>query len=313
MRLAHLSDIHYLARMNVPGRRFMNKRVTGYLNLKFLRSFQHDSGLLDHLLAALDDARPDHVAVTGDLTNLSLGVEFAELRLLLRRLGLPSRCITVVPGNHDRYTGGSDRANRVSAYLHPYMSCDLSTDGRFPLVRLREGVAILGMDSALSRPPFIASGRVGREQLLKLTDLLGRERLRGAYPVLLLHHPPYSWTRNPVALRLNGLSDAMLLHRALHGRSALILHGHLHRNMYRMGSVAGGTLHVVGVSSATRHGRLGPHLLSTFHIFEVDDQGVHSVQRYTLEPTGDAYSVSEIPEEDFLPLWLTPPETSESA
>jgi 3',5'-cyclic AMP phosphodiesterase CpdA len=302
MRLVHLSDIHYLARLAVPGRRFMNKRITGWVNLRMLRSYQHDSGLIEGILAAIRDAGPDHLAITGDLTNLSLGIEFAELRLLLGRIGLPPDSVTVVPGNHDRYTGGADRSNRVLAYLEPYMRSDVAGDGAFPVVRVREGVAIVGLDTSYSRPPFVASGRVGPRQLVRLVDLLGRGQLDDTFPVVLLHHPPYSWTTNRVSLRLSGLKDSLELYDALGGRSALLLHGHLHKNTYRRREMDGTTVHVVGVASATRHGRVRPHLLSTFHVFDVDHDGVRSIERYTLHPERRSYDVVEVSGEEFLPL-----------
>jgi 3',5'-cyclic AMP phosphodiesterase CpdA len=258
--------------------------------------------LLENLLAALDDARPDHLAITGDLTNLSLGVEFAELRLLLDRLAMGPDQVTVVPGNHDRYTGGAERANRIRAYLEPYMRGDVADDGSFPLVRIREGVAIIGLDTATSQPPFIAAGRVGTDQLVRLEDLLGRDRIRESYPVLLMHHPPYDWTSNRLLLHMNGLRDRTRLVQLLGDRSALLLYGHLHRNGYYRRSTNGSSMTLVGVASATRHGRVRPHLQSTFHVFEVDRDGLHRVQRYTLHDAGPGYTVTDVASDEFIRL-----------
>ncbi len=302
MRLVHLSDVHYLARLAVPGTRFMNKRITGLVNLKLLRRFQHDSGLLEHIIAAIDDARPDHIAITGDLTNLSLGIEFAQFRLLLDRIGLGPESITVVPGNHDRYTAGSDRDNRVMAYLGPYMSGDDCRNGSFPVVRVRSGTAIVGLDTSMSRPPFVASGKLGDRQIARLADALEQGPVKDAFPVVLLHHPPYRWTTNRLFLLMNGLVDRQQLRKALHGRNSLVLHGHLHRNMYRRHVTTDGTMTLVGVSSATRHGRLKPHLSSTFHAFDIEGGEIRSVLRYTLDEMGPGYTVSEVSEKEFLPL-----------
>ena len=299
MRLAHLSDIHYLARLHVPVHRFLNKRITGYVNLRLLRSFQHDAGMLDQVVDALREAAPDHLAITGDLTNLSLGIEFAELRHLLERLDMPPDRITVVPGNHDRYTRGADRDHRMLAYLGPYMRGDDASPGPFPFVRLREGVALVGLDTALSRPPLVAGGRIGHEQMDRVAAALSREDIRSRFPVLLLHHPPFRRSRHVLGPWLNGLSDYPDLYRVLRGRSALLIHGHLHRNCYLEHSEDGVRLQVVGVASATRHGRVRPYRLSSFHVFDVDASGVNRIERYTLDPAGGGYEVSRVRPSEF--------------
>jgi 3',5'-cyclic AMP phosphodiesterase CpdA len=299
MRLAHLSDIHYLARLDVPVHRFLNKRITGYVNLRFLRSFQHDAGMLDQVVAALRAADPDHLAITGDLTNLSLGIEFAELRQMLERLEMPPERITVVPGNHDRYTRGADRDHRMMAYLAPYMRSDTASPHDFPVVRVRDGVALIGLDTALSRPPLVAGGRVGPDQLDRFADVLSRDDVHDAFPVLLLHHPPFRRSRHLIGPWLNGLSDYPDLYRILSGRSALLLHGHLHRNCYLHRTENGTRWQVVGVASATRHGRIRPYRLSSFHVFDVDASRVHDIQRYTLEPSGDSFTHASVQPSEF--------------
>ncbi len=301
MRLVHLSDIHYLARMDVPPARFANKRLTGWLNLVLFRSFQHDSGMLGRIVEAVRAASPDHIAVTGDLTNLSLGVEFADLRLMLDKIGLGPDRITVIPGNHDRYTRGADRSNRIRAYLDPYMRGDPPGGGDFPAVRVREGVAVIGMDSCYARMPFLAGGRIGISQSARLESLLSRTDVQRSFPVILIHHPPYVWSSRPLAIKIRGLPDYPLLYRSLGDRNALVLHGHIHRNMYHIADGAGGaSWRIVGVASATRHGRLAPYMLSTFHVFDVDRSGVRSIERYTLDPsTGGGYSVEDVREQEF--------------
>jgi 3',5'-cyclic AMP phosphodiesterase CpdA len=299
MRLVHLSDIHYLPRLAVPLHRFLNKRITGYVNLRFLRSFQHDSGMLDGIISAIQGARPDHVAITGDLTNLSLGVEFAELRGLLERLGLPPDRITVVPGNHDRYTRGADRMNRIRGYLEPYMRGDVDTGAVFPLVRLRDGVVLVGLDTARARLPLVAGGCVGRGQLARLVKALAHDSVRGSFPVIMLHHPPFRRSIHAAGPWLNGLTDYERLYMAIAGRSALILHGHLHRNVYLRHADGGDEWRVVGVASATRHGRIRPYLLSTFHVFDVDRSGVSRIERYVLDPDSGSFRVTEVGEDDF--------------
>ena len=58
--------------------------------------------MLAALVADLKARTPDHIAVTGDLVNLSLPSEFVAARAWLDALGNP-RDVSVVPGNHDAY------------------------------------------------------------------------------------------------------------------------------------------------------------------------------------------------------------------
>ena len=83
-----------------------NKRIFGYLHWRFLRARIHRIEVLDALRDDLIRAAPDHVAVTGDIVNISLPTEFTRTGLWLRSLGSPSD-VTIVPGNHDAYVAVS--------------------------------------------------------------------------------------------------------------------------------------------------------------------------------------------------------------
>jgi 3',5'-cyclic AMP phosphodiesterase CpdA len=100
--LAHLSDPH-LAPLPTPSMfELMGKRIGGFVNWQKRRRHFHLASVLDRIVVDLKAQSADHVAVTGDLVNLSLPAEFPQAYAFLERLGLP-RDVTVVPGNHDTY------------------------------------------------------------------------------------------------------------------------------------------------------------------------------------------------------------------
>src|SRR4051812_16264433 len=100
--LAHLSDPH-LPPLPKPGpRELLSKKGLGYINWLWRRRLIHRAEVLAALVADLEGHKPDHVAVTGDLINLSLTNEFAPALAWLGGLGGP-RDVTIVPGNHDCY------------------------------------------------------------------------------------------------------------------------------------------------------------------------------------------------------------------
>ena len=89
--LAHISDIH-LAPLPAPRpAELISKRGLGYLNWLRKRRAIHRPEVLEALVADLKAQQPDHIAVTGDLVNLSLANEFAPARAWLDRLGPAAR------------------------------------------------------------------------------------------------------------------------------------------------------------------------------------------------------------------------------
>src|SRR3954454_20962718 len=182
MRIAHFSDLHVLALDGVPTHRFLNKRFTGWVNLRLKRGHKHRSAHVGACAREITRAKVDHVVITGDLTNLALEQEFVAVRELLElELGLRPDQISAVPGNHDLYTRGAMRDQRFSKCFHDYIASDLpelSADiplGRFPFVKLRGPCAIMGASSAAPRPPLMASGEVGKPQLAALARILAHD------------------------------------------------------------------------------------------------------------------------------------------
>src|SRR3954453_12941932 len=196
MRIAHFSDLHVLALDGVPTHRFLNKRFTGWVNLRVKRPPQHRPGHESAVAREITRANVDHVVITGDLTNLALEQEFVAVRDLLElELGLRPDQISAVPGNTALYTRGGMRDQRFTKYFHDYVASDLPDLcaeiplGRFPFVKLRGPVAIIGLSSAVPRPPLMASGQLGTLQLDALAAILAHPEVERRTPVVLIHHP----------------------------------------------------------------------------------------------------------------------------
>src|SRR5262245_63151522 len=111
--LAHLSDPHLGP---LPARRWrelLGKRATGYVNWRRKRHLIHRGEVLSRVVADLKAQAADHVAVTGDLVNISLVGEYAPARAWLASLG-PPHDVTLVPGNHDLYVRTAAQYPRLS-------------------------------------------------------------------------------------------------------------------------------------------------------------------------------------------------------
>lgn len=220
--LAHLSDPHLPPLPRPRLAELANKRMLGYLHWRKSRHKIHRAEQLDLLARDLEAQAPDHIAVTGDLVNIGLLAEFAPARTWLHSLGLPQD-VTLVPGNHDAYVRQSHAAH--AAHWQEFMRDDAanSADLYFPFVRRRGPLALIGLSSAIPTAPFLASGRLGAEQIDRLEKILAR--LSDCCRVVLIHHPP----GRSHGGRLRSLTDAPALRAVLARQGAeLVLHGHDH-------------------------------------------------------------------------------------
>ena len=252
--LAHLSDPHISCMNAITARDLLGKRVFGYLSWKLHRGARHGGSVLTALQADLAKTKPDHIAVTGDLTHLSLSAEFKKASQWLQSLGSPSQ-VTVIPGNHDTYVHTD--WHKTMAYWTDYMLSDTPRDDNhngenmariFPCLRIRDRVAIIGVCTAQPSAPHLAVGSIGALQLHRLEKILSQTARQKYFRILLIHHPPASGT---VSWRKR-LTDAPALQALLARFGAeLILHGHAHRAHQSYLKTPSGSVPVMGAPSIT--------------------------------------------------------------
>ena len=242
--LAHLSDIH-LAPLPAPHvGELMGKRITGYVNWWRKRRMVHDRNTLDALVADLKARESEHVAVTGDITNIALAAEFERGRAWLEALG-PAHDVSFVPGNHDIYV--PEATKLCTRAFGDFMRGDDGGDG-FPYLRRRGPLALIGLNTGVPTAPFMATGEVGADQLAALGPLLARAEADGLFRVILIHHPPVS--ASPQHKRLLDAPGLMAV-VAAHG-AELLLHGHDHLAMLNwLAGPSGTRVPAVGVPSAS--------------------------------------------------------------
>lgn len=257
--LAHLSDLHATP---VRVRRLTSlapKQVLGWLKWGLQRSKAHRPEVLEALVADLRAEQPDHVAITGDLTNLGLADEFAAAAAWLQKLG-DRRQVSIVPGNHDAYVSALQAktwdcwAGYLESDASPDADLTLSRmsgnepDNGFPSVRIRGPVALIGVSSARPVGLFRASGQVGARQLAKLEQVLQKLADSALYRVVLIHHPPIA---DGLAPRRRLTDAASLCGVLLRTGADLVLHGHTHKTTRTTVPGPAGPIPVVGVRSAS--------------------------------------------------------------
>src|ERR1044072_8538029 len=95
--LAHLSDPH-IGPIETPRvRELINKRGLGLINWDRKRHRHHNRDVLDAIVRDMHAQKPDHIALTGDLVNISLDSEFARAAKWLDNRGKP-QCVTAIAG-----------------------------------------------------------------------------------------------------------------------------------------------------------------------------------------------------------------------
>jgi 3',5'-cyclic AMP phosphodiesterase CpdA len=242
--LAHLSDPH-LGPIPTPRlRELINKRGLGIINWYRKRHRHHHADVVAAIVADMKAQAPDHIAVTGDLVNVSLDVEFANAARWLDTLGTP-KDVTLVPGNHDAYI------RRASGWAAQHWGEFMRGDdgAAFPFVRRRGPVALIGLTTSLPTGPFMATGRVGGEQLARLAEILIALAREPLFRVVLIHHPPIPNRRHYMKRLIDGAMFRALL--AEHG-AELVLHGHNHdQQLMWLDGPKGRRIPAVGVPSAS--------------------------------------------------------------
>lgn len=305
--LAHASDWHATTLTGVRPGELVNKRFLGWLSWIYRRRNTHRPEILRALFEDVQALAPDHVAITGDLTNVALEREFVEAAGLLRELGEPA-WVSLVPGNHDAYVSVA-RAVAWDLWSH-YMASDEAREAaaisdsvpqapvpvHFPAVRIRGPVALVGVCTAVPTPPGFASGEVGTEQLDALAGKLEKLREQGLCRVVLTHHPVIDDGYTP----RRRLSDSAGLRSVLEAAGAeLVLHGHGHRR--QIGRLAGPEEEIpcIGVRSAS-HVAEPDDRRAQYHLFRIEREGQGF--RIALRTRGYAVETSRFVDEGELEL-----------
>ncbi len=282
LRIAHFSDTHVLSLQGVGPGRFLNKRWTGAINLALNRSRHYRVEIFERLLDAVKATEPDHSVCTGDLVNLALEPEFERVGELLSVRFSPDE-LTLVPGNHDYYVkeAVTDGLFESSFGRWQPKDADFGQDV-YPVVRAGDGFTIFGLNSAIITPVFMATGRVGEQQLAHLKTMLGDARDEGQFCMVLIHHPllPEPKRRMESTRRLED-ADAVIaaLSRDKASWPDLVVHGHNHE--FKRMVVPNSDIPLIQVASASR---AGSRHRAEFNVYVVEDGVLVDIERHIHEP-----------------------------
>jgi 3',5'-cyclic AMP phosphodiesterase CpdA len=280
MRFVHCSDVHvtadYFAQplLRLGWRRWMalaELTVGGRA-----RAYHRASETLAAIAREAREHAADHFILSGDLTAYALEGEFQRARAALGELAEDrSRC-TIIPGNHDVYTPGSQHSRRFERYFGHLLESDMPEycrEGPFPFVRLvGEEAAVVGLCSArVLRMPGLSYGWIGPAQLEGLEAVSKDPRLARRALLVAVHHAPLTHLGRADRW-IHGLRDAEALFRLLPGPRHAVLHGHIHKRFHHPATPE--RPHIFGAGSSTMAGHEG------YWVIEVSEGQVIGGQKH---------------------------------
>jgi 3',5'-cyclic AMP phosphodiesterase CpdA len=275
-RLAHVTDPHFRGFRGIGPGDFAGKRAVGLLNLAVNRVRKHKMQLLEALREDLRAQAPDHLALTGDLSNVALEGEWRAALAWIDMSGVAPDRVTVIPGNHDAYVASVTEARSFERLFAPYMTNELPAvkdqhaDGGvpadYPFVQFRGDLARVGVSSAVPTGDLGAWGRIGDAQLARLEALLAAPELAGKTRVVLIHHPPVIHKDGEHRNLRDRAAFVALLSRV---GADLVLHGHDHQDeRATLAGPSGRPIPVVGAGSASYGGSAEKR--ARYNVYEID-------------------------------------------
>jgi 3',5'-cyclic AMP phosphodiesterase CpdA len=241
MRIVHISDLH--------------------LNSYFKRA---NIKKLKRVLKNAVNIDPDHIVITGDISDDAKESEFILLKKILKTFGLySSDKVSLVIGNHDIFggvqtakdvvdfpakcsrTNYDQKINFFIDYFKELFEGTITVSGtpEFPYIKIVRDAAFIGINSndrySTLKNPFASNGRVYEDQHNKILQLLRNPILKLKHKIVLIHHHFYK-KKEPSSSSENNIWDKIeTFTMKLRGKKKLIkifnsyniklvLHGHSH-------------------------------------------------------------------------------------
>lgn len=220
-------------------------------------------GLAELLLEDITEARPDVVAIAGDLTMAATAEEFEAARSWLERLSCEK---LVVPGNHD-----VPKYNLAERFLWPYARFDrfVKPCERGPVETDR--CHIVGLNTTSSWQPHLRwqEGRVRRRDVVSFVTSMG-DVPRSKYRVVVAHHP---FAYVPEIARIRPVRRARSMLEAFSSMNVdLVLSGHIHQSYVLPINDQGNDLVAIGAPTALSNRQRGE--ANGYWLIDLDDDRI---------------------------------------
>ncbi|WP_169976247.1 metallophosphoesterase family protein [Tautonia rosea] len=183
MKIVHLSDIH-IWRYSINPVKLLGKRAVGMAELFTGRAKKFRLERMEDVVDRVRSIKADHLLITGDLTTTALRREFEQARVALEPLLEDADRVSILPGNHDRYTSHSVRTRAFERVFGAFAPSDA-----FPWLRYLQDdrTAILALDA--TRSHLSATGRLPEAQFREARELLLASHPKPKRLIVACHYP----------------------------------------------------------------------------------------------------------------------------
>ena len=222
--IIHISDLHFHSYPQKVSE-FNLKRVLGATNLLIRRAREFPLKRAELLVERIQRMEWNHLVISGDITQLSLEREFSVAREILEPLLEDKDRVTIVPGNHDRYSNQQHDKDLFAKYFGEFFG-----NSEIHVSKINHEWLIIGWDSAHSNDLRTSSGTVKNSTIRATEDLI--QKVPDHTKCIVVNHYPLTF---PEGWRLDKFHE---LYNLVPVRNwilqtpqiRLYLHGHIHTN-----------------------------------------------------------------------------------
>ena len=296
MKIGHLSDLHIFALEDRSPARFLNKRLLGAANLVMHRHKAHSPQVVSAAIALLESIQVDHIAISGDLTNLALEEEFRAAATVIAGISGAKQRVSVVPGNHDYYIPSVSKERPFERFFGMYQRSDLpgyALETGYPFCKfLGDEVALIGLNTGIPSLPMFAVGEVDGRELRALEALLDDPEVKRRFTVVMLHHPllPFEHSKIEYTRRLRNAEDVLSLLRWKNVDLAIHGHNHYYHFLKLPHLGAPGTLHICEAGSTSVARSSSPYSGGKFNVYTIEQGRLHKIETYLFTPDGTGFA-----------------------
>ncbi len=290
IKIGHISDLHIFDLKSKSPLRFLNKRIVGGANLLFKRSKAHSPQAVERAIRHLvEDHDVDHIAISGDLSNLALHEEFVAANKLIATIPDATERVSVVPGNHDYYIPAVEKRRGFERVFSPYMKSDLAhytLETGYPYCKfIGDEVALVALNSAIASPPMFAIGEVDERELRALEALLDDPLLDERFVVVMLHHPllPFEHSKVEYTRRLVNADEVLTVLRRANVDLAIHGHNHYYDHVEIPHLGQPGTLHICEAGSTSITHASNEMFGGKFNIYHIDQGQLSKIETHIFE------------------------------
>ncbi len=278
MKIIHISDIHVLHLEKINIFKFLNKRLIGSFNLFFNRKKEFKTNYVEKLVTDVLSENPDHIVLTGDLTNLGLESEFKKAKEIISKLGDSSK-LSIIPGNHDSYAKETVKKKFFVNYFGDWLKSSIEVKNIFPFVKiLEDNIAIIGISTSVKTGPLFSAGKVSKEQLNQLDIILNNENVKNCFKIVLIHHNLHK--RNIFKQFMSTVRNRKVLIDILTKHKVdMVLHGHRHKNTHYTINQNNWDLKVYECGASAK---LSVKNSGNYNIYEIENKQIKSITTKTL-------------------------------